>query len=243
MPDDRPRVLLLRSPSAPDPYVQALHEAGFRAVCAPVLRFAFPHQQALSERLARPAHYAGLIATSPRAVRALSDTLAGLSVQSAAWKAKPAYAVGPRTAGALRTLGFEAEGEETGEAAALADFIARRAEGSQGEALLFVCGNRRRGTLPERLREEGVPFEEQVVYETHARADLDLTGHTGWLAFFSPSGIAAVRQARGFEASAVRFAAIGSTTAAALEEEGWPADAVAAAPTPAALVAAVREAV
>ena len=240
MPDDCPRrVLLLRSPSAPDPYMQALEEAGFRAACEPVLRFVFPHQQALSERLARPAHYAGLIVTSPRAVRALSDTLAEPSVQSAAWKAKPAYAVGPRTAEALRALGFAPEGEETGEAAALADYIARRAKGAP---LLFLCGNRRRETLPERLREEGVPFEEQVVYETHARADLDLAEHAGWLAFFSPSGIEAVRQARGVDPSALRFAAIGSTTTAALTEEGWTVEAVAAAPTPAALAAAIREA-
>ena len=43
IPEEAPHVLLLRSPDAEgeDRYVQALAERGFRAVCRPVLRFAF----------------------------------------------------------------------------------------------------------------------------------------------------------------------------------------------------------
>lgn len=233
--DRAARVFLLRSGSEPDPYVDAFAEAGMEATCVPVLAFTFPHQEALRERLQRPAAYDGLICTSPRAVRALREAFAEPVVDAGAWQAKTAYAVGPRTAEGLRDLGFEPVGEESGSAAALASVIANK-------KLLFLCGNRRRDTLPDALNEAGIPFEELVVYETHTRTDITLPeGRKGdWLAFFSPSGIEAIRAASGVDPSLYRKAAIGPTTAAALEKQGWPAEAVAASPTPAALVQAIQ---
>lgn len=241
--EEQPRVVLLRSAYPPDPYLEAFAEAGFAAACEPVLGFAFPHQETLAERLARPDGYAGLILTSPRAVRALESALARQPPQRAAWTARPAYAVGPRTSEALRKIGFAPEGAEAGRAAALADVIARRAAGAK--PLLFLCGNRRRETLPQQLQGAGVPFEEQEVYETHVRSDLDFSAPPlpDWLVFFSPSGLEAVQQARGFDPSAVRLAAIGPTTAAALKTAGYAVSAVAADPTPEALVRAVEGAV
>jgi uroporphyrinogen-III synthase len=88
-----------------------------------------------------------------------------------------------------------------------------------------------------------VPFEECVVYETLARDAIDVPddGRPLWLAFFSPSGREAVAKS-GIDPQAphVRLAAIGPTTAGALEEAGWPVDAVADAPTPEALAEAIR---
>ncbi len=233
----RPRVLLLRSPLDPDPYAEALAEAGFEAASVPVLRFTFPHQEALAGRLARPHWYGGLICTSPRAVEALADGLRGISDQKAAWAARPAYAVGPRTAGALRKIGFAPKGAASGTAEALAAHI------EPAEApLLFLAGNRRRDTLPRALEAAGVPFAEQCVYETHVRTDLDFSEEPApdWVVFFSPSGIEAARQARGIDWRTVRKAALGPTTAAALKEAGWTVEAVAEVPTPEALAAALR---
>lgn len=246
MTDARPLVCLLRSPSAdPDPYVVALEENGFRAECVPVLRFSFPSQEKLRARLAEPAGYGGLIVTSPRAVEALAEALRWLPNQSAAWAEKPAYAVGPRTAAALERLGFAPQGEASGSAEALASHLIRERDGKAGSApLLFLSGNRRRGALPEALQEGGIAFEEKVVYETRARTDLNFSDgeKPAWLAFFSPSGIEAVQAARGLAVEDVKRAAIGTTTAAALEKAGWPADAVAQTPTPEALAYALRRA-
>lgn len=232
------RVFLLRSGSDPDPYVEAFAAAGLAAECVPVLSFSFPRQGALRERMERPKDYGGLICTSPRAVRALRDVLSKAAVEAGTWTKKAVYAVGPRTAGALRVLGFEPVGEESGGAGALSSVIA------SSKTLLFLCGNRRRDTLPDALTDARIPFEELVVYETHTRSDLALpAGAPGdWLAFFSPSGIEAIERAPRVDPRIYRRAAIGPTTAAALDDHGWPPEATAATPTPASLVEAVRHA-
>lgn len=242
-PPRRPLVFLLRSTSGePDPYVEAFASADYRARCIPVLAFSFPNQEVLRERLSHPGRYGGLVLTSPRAVAALEDALRWLPNQSAAWKAKPAYVVGPRTDEEVEALGFEPEGAEAGNAEALADFI----DGAYADEapLLFLCGNRRRDVLPQRLAEEGVPFEEQVVYETRVRTDLDFSGDPfpDWIVFFSPSGIEAAQKAKGLDWKKVHVGAIGPTTAAALREAGFTPEAVAEAPAPEALVAAIAEA-
>ena len=208
------------------------------AECVPVLSFTFSHQDELRERLRQPDAYGGLICTSPRAVRALREALAEEEIAATAWLGKKAYAVGPKTASALRALGFVPEGEESGSAAGLASVIASK------NLLLFLCGNRRRDTLPDAMTEAGTPFEELVVYETHTRTDVTLPERRegDWLAFFSPSGLNAIEAAPNVDPFRYRRAAIGSTTAGALEEKGWHADAVATSPTPAALVAAIQEA-
>ena len=242
-PQGRSHVVLLRSARDDDPYEAAFREAGYSVCCQPVLAFAQVNEQALAQRLNRAAHYAGLVVTSPRAVGALEEALDAKSGQGAAWQDKPAFAVGPRTAEALAALGFAPQGQESGSAQELAAFIARQ---TFKEPLLFLCGNRRRDVLPNRLREAGIPFEEQRVYETHLRTDLDLTTPAvpDWLVFFSPSGIKAVRQAGAMQdaqLAAVRLAAIGPTTAQALREAGWGAAAVAGRPATDALVEAIRE--
>lgn len=234
-----PTVVLLRSASDPDDvYTSAFTAAGFRAECVPVLTFRFPHQDTLRECLAQPARYSGLIVTSPRAVRAVAQTDFEGPLQ-AAWSSKPAYAVGPKTAEALRELGLTPTGEGTGSAGALASVIAK-----EKFPYLFLSGNRRRDTLPNALRETSTPFDELIVYETGLRSSIDLPEAAAgdWLVFFSPSGIEAV--ARHTDASALRYrlAAIGPTTAEALRARGASVEAVAERPSSQALVAAIQAA-
>jgi uroporphyrinogen-III synthase len=236
-----PDVILLRSPEDPDPYVRAFEEVGVRAVCKPVLAFDFPNEESLRTRLRSPDRYGGIVATSPRVGRALHRVFDDEGTVHTAWEGRPAYAVGPKTADELRELAFDVAGEDTGTAAALASRIA---EDQPQEPLLFLSGNRRRDDLPDGLRAANIDFEELVVYETQARTDLSLPppADESWLAFFSPSGLAAVQQATEGPLSSYRLAAIGPTTAASLEDAGLSPAAVADTPSPDGLVDAILSA-
>ncbi|MEM1044265.1 MAG: uroporphyrinogen-III synthase [Bacteroidota bacterium] len=234
MPASRPVILLLRQLAEPDPFVAAFEALNVEARCLPVLRFAFENEAVLREHLAHPGGYAGLVLTSPRAVEALREG------NLAAWEAKPAFTVGPATAAAARSLGLQAEGGESGHAEALAGSITER---TFDRPLLFVCGDRRREVLPERMRAAGVPFEECVAYRTvllPSALNVLAADPPDWVAFFSPSGVEAALQAAGFPWNGCALAAIGPATAAALDAAHHPPDAVASAPTPDALAAAVR---
>lgn len=233
-----PTVILLHAPREDDPYEAAFREAGYAPESVPVLRFERVGQAALREALARPGAYDGLVVTSPRAAEVLREALEQQTESGAAWTDELAFAVGPRTAEMLREVGFAPEGEESGGAEQLAERIARK---SFGKPLLFLCGNRRRDALPDRLAEQNISLDERCVYETHLRDDLRLPDDARWLVFFSPSGVEAVRRAS-VDLGEVRCAALGPTTAGALREAGWPVAAVASEPTPEALVAAVRQA-
>jgi uroporphyrinogen-III synthase len=234
-------VVLLRSASAPDPYVQALADAGWQAECRPVLAFSFPAAPALRDHLRRADRYSALVATSPRAARALRRVFDEADPLHAAWTGRPVYVVGPKTADRFADLGLEARGAEAGNAERLAALIAEDAPRGR---LLFLSGSRRRDTLPEGLRAAGVAFDELVVYETHLRSDLQLPGPAAcpWLVFFSPSGLEAVRRAGAGPLSGYSCAAIGPTTAAALRAAGVDVAAVAEAPSPEGLVRALPNA-
>lgn len=239
-PDDRaPRVLLLREAGDDDAYEAALREAGYAPVSVPVLRFEFVNRKQLRDCLERPGAYAGLVLTSPRAVDALTDVMSWLPSENVRWHARPVFAVGPATADALRTIGFQPEGEDSGSAAMLAAYLARQ---TFDAPLLFLCGNRRRDVLPRQLEEAGILVEALCVYETHLRDDVDpvLFDTAQWIVFFSPSGVEALQRVPGETWRQARLAAIGPTTADALLAAGLTADAVAGVPAPEALVEAMR---
>lgn len=233
-----PDVILLRSCDNPDPYVRAFEEVGFRAVCKPVLDFEFPNTGPLRERLRTPDRYGGVVATSPRVGSALHRVFDDEGTTHTQWEGRPAYAVGPKTAEEFRKLSFDVRAQDAGTAADLANQIA---ETDPETPLLFLCGNRRRDDLPEGLRNAGISFEELVVYETQTRTDLSLPppGDETWLAFFSPSGLEAVQRADTGPLAEYWRAAIGPTTASALEEAGLSPRAVATSPSPEGLVDAI----
>lgn len=236
-----PDVLLLRSAKDPDPYVQAFGEEGLEAECRPVLRFEFVDARALRPILQQCSRYAGVIATSPRAAQALRKVFDGDGTLHSQWKGTPAYVVGPKTGDRFRALGFDVRGEDTGSAKALAELLVDEAPGTP---LLFLSGNRRRDTLPSGLDAAGIPFEEQVVYETLLRTDITLPPPRRgcWLAIFSPSGLEAVKKADVGSLGEYRCAAIGPTTADFLREEGLQVRAVAETPSPQGLVQAITTA-
>lgn len=229
----RPRILLLRRPTSPDPYVAAFDTAGFDAESVPVLDFEPVNRDALAARIGEAGRYGGLLVTSPRG----ADALRGFNLDG--WTGKPAFVVGPRTAEDVRALGLAPVGEEAGHADALADYIESN---RPSKPLLFLCGDRRRDVLPDRLRTAGVAFDELVVYRTLGDAsalEARLAEPPDWLAFFSPSGVETALELDGISWNSVSAAAIGNTTADALRAAGIAPVAVAASPTPEALVAAV----
>lgn len=234
-------VYLFRSGDESDPYEEALEGFGYAPVSIPVLEFELVNGEALRQALEHPRSYDGVIFTSPRAVDALAEAMSWLPTENMVWHSKPVFAVGPKTADELRQIGFDPTGEGSGSAALLADQIAR----SEFERpLLFLCGNRRRDELPDRLGEAGVALEELCVYESRARRDLDLASHRppDWVVFFSPSGVEAVRKDGSINLKSARVAAIGSTTAEALMEDGVVVQALSKEPTPDGLAQALAAA-
>ena len=238
--DDWPLVFLRhpRTEVGPDPYVRAATEHGYTAICKPVLRFEFLSPPPLHTLLARPDDYAGLLITSPRAVKALHRCLDSAShLSPTTWLAKPTYVVGPRTATVMHDMGGTPVGAGTGNAEALSEKIKTDAPGK----LLFLSGNRRRDTLPRALVQNQQPYDEVVVYRTHTRTHIDLPDPPACLAFFSPSGLEAVH-ASGYDLSRYQCAAIGPTTAQALHDQGLSVDAIADTPTPQGMLQAVEQA-
>lgn len=231
----QPLILFFRERTEHDPYDTLFREAGFRTYFQPVLSFEFINQEALIAALEHPGSYGGLILTSPRAVEAMASVLRWLPGEIARWHAKPVFVVGSRTASDLREIGFEPEGESSGSGDQLARYITTR---KFEDPLLFLCGNRRRDELPDLLSTEQIPFEELCVYETRLNApeDLSLPDIPDWVVFFSPSGVESIKQSRGVDWKVVRKAAIGKTTSAAMEQNGWAVDVVAPEPSADALL-------
>lgn len=245
------RVLLLRSGdvSADNPFGQgascpwetALRAAGFEVATRPALDFEYEAPETLRRLANRLDQCAGWIFTSSRAVAAFGKAVAANAVQRNAWSAKKVFAVGPRTAAALRSLGYEPEGEASGSAEQLARYILKQA---MGGPLLFLCGDRRRDTLPAILREGGIATEEIVIYRTRLRTLRAWPGHKkpDWVVFFSPSGFEALLQSPGLSLKGLAIAAIGSATAEVVRAEGFAVQAVAEEPAPEALAQALRKA-
>ncbi|XP_061220108.1 uroporphyrinogen-III synthase isoform X2 [Neopsephotus bourkii] len=233
------KVLLLKDPkdkeSGPDPYIQALGLYRFEATLVPVLSFEFISLESLFEKLSHPECYGGLIFTSPRALEAIKICLKEKSKNEAwskslkqKWDTKPVYVVGKATA----SLG----------------------EKSNSSALLFPCGALKREVLPTVLREKGVPLESLTVYQTtqHAHLQESLSsyfsqqGIPASIVFFSPSGVRFclqhIQKLAGDVINHIKFAAIGPTTAEAMEAAGIPVSCTAESPTPQALATGIQKA-
>ncbi|XP_036191547.1 uroporphyrinogen-III synthase isoform X8 [Myotis myotis] len=160
------------------------------------------------------------------------------------WNAKPVYVVGNATASLgqpgsrgtrshgrrvccfpVKKLGLEAEGESSGNAEKLAEWICSR-----------------------------IPMESIIVYRKipHPGIQVNLDsyyskqGIPASIAFFSPSGLTHslkhVRELSGSSIEQIKFAAIGPTTARALAAQGLPVSCTAESPTPQALAAGIRTA-
>ncbi|XP_036191548.1 uroporphyrinogen-III synthase isoform X9 [Myotis myotis] len=269
------KVLLLKDAKeegGQDPYVRAawptqnlffrLQELGLHgleATLIPVLSFEFLSLPTFWEKLSRPEGYGGLIFTSPRAVEAVELSLEQDGKSEVwkkslreTWNAKPVYVVGNATASLVKKLGLEAEGESSGNAEKLAEWICSREPPAL--PLLFPCGALKGEVLPQMLKDKGIPMESIIVYRKipHPGIQVNLDsyyskqGIPASIAFFSPSGLTHslkhVRELSGSSIEQIKFAAIGPTTARALAAQGLPVSCTAESPTPQALAAGIRTA-
>ena len=236
-----PRICFFKHPVDHDPYEVRFKKEGWDAHSVPVLAFNYVNKNGLERALTEAHAFSGLICTSSRAVEAfghhnvLDETLLN------PWQEKPIYVVGPATQLALESIGLRSVGEVSGNAEALAHFITQHHSRKQGP-LLFICGHRRRDELPAILKDEGIGFEECVVYETHPRRDMNLASIQApdLAVFFSPSGVQAVHNAWPKHWNKIGCVAIGARTAAALMEIGKEVLATSSEPTPEGLLEAIK---
>ncbi|NXC34364.1 HEM4 synthase, partial [Campylorhamphus procurvoides] len=258
------KVLLLKDPkdkdSGPDPYIKELGLHGLEATLIPVLSFEFLSLESLFGKLSHPECYGGLVFTSPRALEAIKICLKENSKKEAwsnslkqMWNMKPTYVVGKATASLVEEIGLTPQGEQCGNAEKLAEYICSR-EKPNSSALLFPCGALKREVLPTVLRERGVPLESLTVYQTTQHPDLQEAlstyfsqqGVPASVVFFSPSGVKFclqhIQKLSGDGIHHIKFAAIGPTTAEALEAAGVPVSCTAGTPTPQDLAAAIHTA-
>ncbi|XP_008489965.1 uroporphyrinogen-III synthase isoform X1 [Calypte anna] len=258
------KVLLLKDPkdkdSGPDPYIKELGLYGFEATLIPVLSFEFVSLESLFEKLSNPECYGGLVFTSPRALEAIKLCLKDNTKNEAwskslrqRWNTKPAYVVGKATASLVEEIGLTPQGEKSGNAEKLAQYICSR-EKPDSSALLFPCGALKREVLPTVLREKGIPLESLTIYETTQHPDLQESlssyfsqqGIPVSVVFFSPSGVKFclqhIQKLSGDFIDHIKFAAIGPTTAEALGGAGIPCSCTAETPTPQALAAGIQKA-
>ncbi|KAG9267548.1 uroporphyrinogen-III synthase isoform X1 [Astyanax mexicanus] len=246
-------VLLLKEPreseSGPDPYIKELALYGHSATLIPVLSFKFVSLNVLSDKLFQPEKHGGLIFTSPRAVEAVKMCLESSSRRSEwdavkdQWNRKSVYVVGKATASLVEDLGLTSCGENSGTADVLSRLIIER-EGPEIQPLLFPCGSLKREVLPTALRQNGIPLETLTVYQTSEHPDLEKNithyfteqGVPASIAFFSPSGVKfclnTLKGLAGTKLDKIKLAAVGPTTADALEAEGLRVGCTAEKPTP-----------
>ncbi|NXX18813.1 HEM4 synthase, partial [Podargus strigoides] len=258
------KVLLLKDPkdkdSGADPYVKELGLYGFEATSIPVLSFEFISLESLFEKLSHPEAYGGLVFTSPRALEAIKICLKENSKNKAwskslkqKWSTKPAYVVGKATASLVEEIGLTPHGEKSGNAEKLADYVCSR-EKPDSSDLLFPCGALKREVLPTALREKGIPLESLTVYQTTQHPHLEeclssyfsQQGIPASVVFFSPSGVKFclqhIQKLSGDFINHIKFAAIGPTTAEALEAAGVPVSCTAESPTPQDLATGIQKA-
>ena len=101
-------------------------------------------------------------------------------------------------------------------AARNAEELARVVEADGVTEVIFICGNKRRDTLPEVLTAEGIQCTEVVVYDTEEspkKMDEDFDA----ILFFSPSAVSSFFRYNEVSDDTVCFA-IGDTTAESLRE-------------------------
>ncbi|XP_052532839.1 uroporphyrinogen-III synthase isoform X2 [Tympanuchus pallidicinctus] len=233
------KVLLLKDPkdkeSGPDPYVKELGLYGFEATLIPVLSFEFVSLEDLFEKLSHPERYRGLVFTSPRALEAIKICLRENSKNE------------------VEEIGLSSHGEKSGNAEKLAEYICSR-EKPRSSSLLFPCGALKREVLPTALKEKGIQLESLTVYQTaqHEHLQQSLSsyfsqqGIPASIVFFSPSGVKFclqhIQKLSGDSANHIKFAAIGPTTAEAMEAAGIPVSCTAESPTPQDLTAGLQKA-
>lgn len=151
---------------------------------------------------------ATVVFTSMNAVEAVSQFVEG---KNPAWKI---YCIGNTTRQLVeKYFGDGLLSGTAGSASELADLII---EESEGEDVIFFCGDQRRDDLPAILRRNDIEVNEIIVYETFPVPHKISKEYFGIL-FFSPSAVESFFSVNKIAGQTILFA-IGNTTADAIKK-------------------------
>ncbi len=140
-----------------EPLAVKLQQRGYAIVIAPVLEIVARQNVVVPERA-----FQGVCVTSANGVRCFEGEI-DLHL--------PVYAVGPQSASAARTRGFQSVTDEGGDVQGLVNCIRRSVKPSEG-ALLYLSGSETSGDLEGHLRQAGYDIVRLVTYDAIAQ---DLT--------------------------------------------------------------------
>ena len=173
----------------------------------PTLQFSYVQQPVLKEYLINQDQWSGICVTSARAVTAIGNVMEDRMKQAFGL---PVFAIG-KNGNSMMELGWRSvvcQGNNSNE---LADQIIQYNQMIKlTKPILYVCSNIRRDSLPNILKNNGIPLQEIIAYETNDNQDLinrfdqlkldlkqifELKNSKKlmlFMVFFSPSGVKAV---------------------------------------------------
>jgi uroporphyrinogen-III synthase len=223
-------VLVTRPREQAKPFADALRQAGLRTILFPTIAIRCIDDWTPPE----PARFAGVFFTSANAVHCCCERLAREAPKRLAELRRcRVWAVGPATAAALAH--YDIDTEPLPKRADAVHLMAAIAPAEiAGQDYLFLRGSLSLGTIPAALAEHGGRCTALTVYENQPPAleaservrTLLHGGQLDCLSFTSPSTVENFFSAMGSNRvpAGVLIAAIGTTTAAALEQRGLAVD-------------------
>ncbi len=243
-------ILITRPKEQAEEFARLLADKGARLLFVPTIRIAPPQDWDQCDGAIRTLKvYDGIVFTSANAARYFFQRAAGNGTQETqtTLKHKPIYVVGDKTGDAVSKEGFSPTAfPGVHDAQELALALANRSP--KGKRFLFPRGDLAGNDLAGVLKPAGATIDEIIVYETLAPRDEDakfirerLASETIDVAtFFSPSSVRNLLATveREMLVSCV-IAAIGASTASAIEECGFHVGIIAAKPSAADLAEAI----
>jgi uroporphyrinogen III methyltransferase/synthase len=225
-------VVITRPEAQSGTFAECLQAQGARVIHFPTIRIVPPASwEACDAAIAHIEDYQWIVFTSANGVRSFFARLdeAGRDIRDL--KGVRLGAIGPVTASTVESLGLRVDLVPD---AYLSEGVVRAFENCDlhGARILLPRAEVARDVLPEGLSKQGAQVEAVVVYRTvgsgRNRKELDAylaKGLVDVLSFTSPSTFTHFLEIMGRDfvpPPAVRIAAIGPVTAAALTRAGWP---------------------
>jgi uroporphyrinogen-III synthase len=155
----KPLIVITRTQPDASLLAAKLEALGYETLIEPMLQVRATHAATTHD----PLCVEGLIVTSAQALRHL-NTL----VREVAFRHKPLYAVGPRTASLARDMGWVNVHDGGGDVQALGDFLKTRKELGPSSLLLHICGRDIARDTRAVLATVPGKIMDWVVYETDA---------------------------------------------------------------------------
>ncbi len=154
------RLLVTRPEPEATRTAAALRRDGHIVVVAPLLSI-----EPLPDAEIGPGTWAAILVTSAHAAKAINA-----HPSLAALRSLPVFAVGERSAAAMRDAGFDDVTTADGDRSALVHLVAERT--APDAPLLYLAGLDRSGDLPGELAEHGFAVHTAVIYRARAAAAL-----------------------------------------------------------------------